>query len=69
MNDFQTYTFFRSRHAELIAEAEIRRNLPKHPGASRRRMAEALHGLADRISPAAPGGHGRRSTPRMPTTA
>ncbi|GAA3512446.1 hypothetical protein FHR32_000935 [Streptosporangium album] len=69
MNDLQTYTWCRQRHAELIAEAEVWRGLPKRPGVTRRWAAQALHGLADRISPAPTGGYGSRPTPRRPTTA
>ncbi|MFJ2031666.1 hypothetical protein [Streptosporangium sp. NPDC087985] len=53
MNDIQVYAFSRQRHAEMIAEAETRRRLPKHHSASRRWAAQTLHGLADRISPSA----------------
>jgi hypothetical protein len=69
MNDMQAYALYRARHAELIAEAEAQRGLPRHPGASRRWAARTLHELADRISPAATGVCDPRSTRRRPTTA
>jgi hypothetical protein len=69
MNDMHTYTLCRQRHAELIAEAEARRSVPKRPSASRRWAAQVLHGLADRISPAATGIYDPRTTRRRPTTA
>ncbi|ACZ90268.1 hypothetical protein [Streptosporangium roseum] len=67
MNDTQVYTLSRLRHAEMIAEAEAWRGVPKHPGASRRWAARFLHGLADRIGPAPARGYDRRATPYRPT--
>ncbi|WP_433242877.1 hypothetical protein ACQPYK_38865 [Streptosporangium sp. CA-135522] len=67
MNDVQAYTLSSQRHAEMIAEAEAWRSVPRHPGASRRWAARVLHELADRISPAT-AGYDRRPVPCRPTT-
>ncbi|MEV4181858.1 hypothetical protein ACWDOR_19130 [Streptosporangium canum] len=69
MNDTQIYAFSRLRHAEMIAEAEALRGAPKRPGAARRWAARALHGLADRISPAPVRGYDRRPAPHGPAAA
>ncbi|MFF5209017.1 hypothetical protein [Streptosporangium sp. NPDC000396] len=51
INDMQANALCSQRHAELIAEAETRRRMPKRPRSSRLWAARTLHGLADRISP------------------
>jgi hypothetical protein len=69
MNDMQVYALFRQKYAELIAEAEVRRTMPKRPAASRRWAAQTLHRLAERISPEPFRGHDHRPVPRVPTAA
>ncbi|MGV9771281.1 hypothetical protein [Streptosporangium sp. NPDC003464] len=69
MNDIQVCTLIHTRHAEMLAEAEALRRVPKHPGPSRRWAAQVLHGLADRISPAPTRGYDHRPAPHRPTAA
>jgi hypothetical protein len=52
MNDTQIALLAKQRHAELVAQAELSRLAPHHPGRLRKLSAKALHRVADVIDPA-----------------